>query len=394
MSIQTLIEHGPFIAGTAEPLSGEQREITNPGTGELVGRVTEATAQDADRAVQAARAAFEGWARLGYADRGKVIHACAEAFEAHVDELTPILVAEQGKTIREAKIELHKAADTLEHYAGLSRQVRGISRPQHRHRRRRARAAPPARRRRRDRALELPHDAAVQQARPGLPGRQHRRGQARGHDALHDAAPGRDLQGGRAARRRLQRRSRARAPWSARRWSRTRCVRKVAFTGSTPVGERVHALAAAGSKRVTLELGGSDPMIICDDADLKKAASAAAMGRFYNCGQACLAIKRLYVFESVADEVIEAVAAKAKRLRVGRRQRQRVTARTDAHREAAGDHGAPDRRERGRDPGRRRAPRGPGERLVPRADRRARARQATRRWRARRSSARRCRSGA
>jgi acyl-CoA reductase-like NAD-dependent aldehyde dehydrogenase len=58
-------------------------------------------------------------------------------------------------------------------------------------------------------------------------------------------------------------------------------------------------------------------MIICDDADLAKAASAAAMGRFYNCGQACLAIKRVYVFESVADEVIEAVAAKASRLRIG-----------------------------------------------------------------------------
>ncbi len=127
MSIQTLIEHGPFIGGTAEPLSGEQREITNPGTGELVGRVTDSTAQDADRAVAAAPRRIRDWARLGYADRGKIIHACAEAFEAHVDELTPILVAEQGKTIREAKIELHKAADTLEHYAGLSRQVRGIS---------------------------------------------------------------------------------------------------------------------------------------------------------------------------------------------------------------------------------------------------------------------------
>ena len=94
-------------------------------------------------------------------------------------------------------------------------------------------------------------------------------------------------------------------------------TRKVAFTGSTPTGERVMALAAKGTKRVTLELGGSDPMIICDDADLKKAASAAAMGRFYNCGQACLAIKRVYVFASVADEVIEAIAAKASRLRVG-----------------------------------------------------------------------------
>jgi succinate-semialdehyde dehydrogenase/glutarate-semialdehyde dehydrogenase len=59
-------------------------------------------------------------------------------------------------------------------------------------------------------------------------------------------------------------------------------------------------------------------MIICDDADLAAAASAASMGRFYNCGQACLAIKRVYVFESVADEVIEAVTAKAKRLKVGR----------------------------------------------------------------------------
>ena len=78
------------------------------------------------------------------------------------------------------------------------------------------------------------------------------------------------------------------------------------------------ALAAHGVKRVTLELGGSDPMIICDDADLAAAASAASMGRFYNCGQACLAIKRVYVFESVADEVIESIVDKAKRLKVGR----------------------------------------------------------------------------
>ena len=78
------------------------------------------------------------------------------------------------------------------------------------------------------------------------------------------------------------------------------------------------ALAARGMKRVTLELGGSDPMIICDDSDLAAAASAASMGRFYNCGQACLAIKRVYVFESVADEVIDQITARAKRLKVGR----------------------------------------------------------------------------
>ena len=58
-------------------------------------------------------------------------------------------------------------------------------------------------------------------------------------------------------------------------------------------------------------------MIICDDADLGAAASAASMGRFYNCGQACLAVKRVYVFESVAEQVIEQITAKANRLTVG-----------------------------------------------------------------------------
>jgi len=94
-------------------------------------------------------------------------------------------------------------------------------------------------------------------------------------------------------------------------------VRKVAFTGSTKTGERIMSLASQGTKRLTLELGGSDPLIVCEDADLAKAASAASMGRFYNCGQACLAVKRVYVVDQVADEVIEAIAAKAKKLRIG-----------------------------------------------------------------------------
>ena len=316
MSTQTLIEHGPFIAGVAEPLAGAHREITNPGTGELVGRVTAATAQDADRAVQAASAAFKDWSRRGYADRGAIIHACAEAFEAHVDELTPILVAEQGKTIREAKIELHKAADTLEHYAGLSRQVRGIS----------VHNVDPgvdARVLRRPLGVvaaivpwNFPTTLLCNKLGPAFlagntvvakPADTTPLTTLRLAEIFHEAGlpagvfnvlPGKGSVAGDAL---------VRHP----------LVRKVAFTGSTPIGEQVAAIAAIGSKRVTLELGGSDPMIICDDADLKAAASAAAMGRFYNCGQACLAIKRLYVFESVADEVVAAVAAKAARLRVG-----------------------------------------------------------------------------
>src|SRR5436853_167865 len=80
---------------------------------------------------------------------------------------------------------------------------------------------------------------------------------------------------------------------------------------------RVMASAAATLKHVTLELGGSDPMIVCDDADLDNAVKAAATGRFFNCGQACLAIKRLYLFESIAEDFINQLTARVKKLRVG-----------------------------------------------------------------------------
>ncbi len=94
-------------------------------------------------------------------------------------------------------------------------------------------------------------------------------------------------------------------------------VAKVAFTGSTPVGKHVAELAARGVKRVTLELGGSDPMIVLDDADVDAAVSAASVGRFFNCGQACLAVKRLYVQAPIADEFVEKLLAKVGKLRIG-----------------------------------------------------------------------------
>ena len=110
-------------------------------------------------------------------------------------------------------------------------------------------------------------------------------------------------------------------------------VAKVAFTGSTPVGKHVAELAARGVKRVTLELGGSDPMIVLDDADVDAAVSAASVGRFFNCGQACLAVKRLYLHEAIADEFVEKLSARSTGSRSGPgrprgRRSGRCTART------------------------------------------------------------------
>jgi acyl-CoA reductase-like NAD-dependent aldehyde dehydrogenase len=312
----TALERGIFLDGAVQPIADETLRIVNPGTGELVGRATRADAAAVDAAVRSAHAAFADWSRRGYADRGDVLRAGAEAFRDYVEELIPGLVAEQGKTVREARIELRKAAETLEHYAGLAKEVRA---------------------------------AYVHGLDPGVDGRVLRKplgvvaaivpwnfpttllanklGPAFvcGNTVVAkpaDTTPFTTL--------RLAEILTAAGlppgvlnvvtgtgPETGEALITHPLTRKVAFTGSTPTGERVMALAAKGTKRITLELGGSDPMIVCDDADLARAASAASMGRFYNCGQACLAIKRVYVFESVADEVIEAIAAKAKRLRVG-----------------------------------------------------------------------------
>jgi succinate-semialdehyde dehydrogenase/glutarate-semialdehyde dehydrogenase len=315
-TIPTALERGIFLDGSAQPIEGATLEILNPGTGELVGRATAASTEQVDVAVRAAHAAFPAWARLGYTDRGKILQACAEAFEAHVDELVPLLVAEQGKTIREAKIELHKAADTLAHYAGMQKEVRGVyvhglatgvdGRVLRRPLGVVAAIVP----------WNFPTTLLCNKLGPGLlcgntfvakPADTTPFTTLRLAEILTEAGlpPG------------VLNVVTGTGPEAGEALVRHPLVRKVAFTGSTPTGERVAALAAAGSKRVTLELGGSDPMIICDDADLAKAASAASMGRFYNCGQACLAIKRVYVFESVADEVIEAIATKANKLRLG-----------------------------------------------------------------------------
>ncbi|MCS6768035.1 MAG: NAD-dependent succinate-semialdehyde dehydrogenase [Candidatus Nitrosocaldus sp.] len=94
-------------------------------------------------------------------------------------------------------------------------------------------------------------------------------------------------------------------------------VDAVTFTGSVEVGARVASRAAMHVKKCVLELGGSDPFIVLDDADIDKASSAAVKGRFINNGQSCIASKRFIVMRSVAKEFIESFARKAERMRVG-----------------------------------------------------------------------------
>jgi succinate-semialdehyde dehydrogenase/glutarate-semialdehyde dehydrogenase/succinyl-CoA reductase len=94
-------------------------------------------------------------------------------------------------------------------------------------------------------------------------------------------------------------------------------INAVTFTGSVPVGAKVAQRATSQIKKTVLELGGSDPFIVCEDADIEKASNGAVKGRFINCGQSCIASKRFIVVKNVANEFIEKFVLKTEKLKVG-----------------------------------------------------------------------------
>ncbi len=313
MSTQAVAEAGAFIAGAAHQNGGPPLPITNPADGRVFAEVASATAADVDAAVSAAREAFGEWSARAVSKRGELLAAGARNVREHIDELVPLLTREQGKTLRDSRIELNRAVETLEHYAGLSKALRGAFTPH----------------------LDPNTDGMVLRRPLGVVAAIvpwnfpttllcNKLGPAlvAGNTVVAKPADTTPLTTLRFVELLglppgVVNVVTGTGPDVGEALVTHPDVRKVAFTGSTKTGERIMQLASGGTKRLTLELGGSDPLIICEDADLAKAASAASMGRFYNCGQACLAVKRVYVVESVADEVIEAITAKAKKLRIG-----------------------------------------------------------------------------
>lgn len=94
-------------------------------------------------------------------------------------------------------------------------------------------------------------------------------------------------------------------------------INAVTFTGSVPIGAKVAQRATSQVKKTVLELGGSDPFIVCEDADIEKSSDGALKGRFINCGQSCIASKRFIVVKDIANEFIEKFVQKAEKLSVG-----------------------------------------------------------------------------
>jgi succinate-semialdehyde dehydrogenase/glutarate-semialdehyde dehydrogenase len=306
-----------IIAGEQRDASdGGTTEIRNPATGELVDRVAAATQKDVNAAIDAAESAFRKWSAVPPPQRADILFKGAHLIIDREKDLSRLLTQEQGKPLREAVLEIRRFAHTLEHYAGLAKSIRGGYVPALDDRRYGMIVKKPIGVCGSIVPWNFPVSLLGNKIGPALVTGNTVVVKPAGSTPLTDVQVVSILNEAGLPPGVLNI-----VPGPAGVVGETLLkdprVRKIGFTGATATGKHVMEVAAQNVKRVTLELGGSDPMIVCDDADLDEAVSAASVGRFFNCGQACLAIKRLYLFEKIYDQFVSKLSAKAEKLRVG-----------------------------------------------------------------------------
>ncbi len=300
-------------------------EVRNPATGEVVDQVPKGNAKDVEQAIQAAENAFKEWADVTAEDRGKMLMNACELIKQKSGEIAQLLTKEQGKTLFEAGLEIHHLVHGLEFYAGLASKVRGSHVP-------------------------LPQKGAYGMVirQPigvcggivpwnfplTLMGTKLGPALAAGNTIIIKPASTTPLATLLAVEQ-IQKatygegKQQKTLPKGAvnvvtgpggivgEEILRNPRIRRIAFTGSTPVGKHVMEVAGREIKRVTLELGGSDPMIVMEDANVDLAVKMADIGRFFNCGQMCLGVKRLFLQESIAEGFIGKLAEILKTKTVG-----------------------------------------------------------------------------
>src|SRR5262245_39851995 len=306
-----------FIAGeSAGSNSGQTYDVINPATGELVDSAPKGTESDARAAIDSAYTAFPAWSETSAESRAQMIVKGIEAVKKELPELAVLLTKEQGKPLGDAQREIEHFLHGMNFYAGLASKIRGSY-------------VPLPDKTMYGMVLKQPVGvvgAIVPWNFPiTLMGTKVGPALAAGCTVVVKPASTTPL----TTLRIIELLNQAGLPKGVlnvvtgpggvvgEEILMNPKVARVAFTGESKTGKHVMEVAGSRMKRVTLELGGSDPMIVCEDADIDKALTGASVGRFYNCGQACLAVKRLYVVESVYDQFVEKLVGKVQRLNVG-----------------------------------------------------------------------------
>ena len=306
-----------FIDGQWRPGStGRTIAVTDPATGEEIGRLAHAERADLDNALGAVERGFRLWSATGVFERYRIMRRAAELLRDRADAIAAIMTREQGKPLAEARGETLAAADIIDWFAEEGRRAYGQIIP--------ARAAGVT-----QMALKLPVGPAAAFTPWNFP--------------INQVV--RKLSGALAAGCSIIVKAPEETPASPAEL--IRCfadagvpagavnlvygvpaeiseyliahpvIRKISFTGSTPVGKHLAALAGQHMKRATMELGGHAPVIVCEDADIARAASIMAGSKLRNAGQVCVSPTRFLVQGAAYEPFLDDFSAALAGARVG-----------------------------------------------------------------------------
>lgn len=286
-------------------------DVLNPATERVIAQAPDASIDDLDKAVAAARTAFPRWAATPIEERRLVLQWVADAIETNVAQLKRLLTAEQGKPLADAEAEILRAAEWLRGVCGLDLPVRVNADSSDRHSETRrmplgvvgaitpwnfpvllvAFKIGPA---------LLAGNTVVLKPSPFTPLTTLRIGELIAEHlppGVLNIVSGGDMVG----------------PWITAHPG----IDKISFTGSSQTGRRVMQSASGTLKRLTLELGGNDPAIVLPDADVDAIVEPLFWSAFRNTGQVCIATKRLYIHKDVYGPMCDAMVAYAQTVRVG-----------------------------------------------------------------------------
>jgi phenylacetaldehyde dehydrogenase len=305
-----------------EAASGKTFPTYNPATGEVLANIAAGDKEDINRAVKAARAAFESgpWSKISPSERGRLIWKLGDLLEKHAEEFAQLESLDNGKPLKIARIaDLPLAVDHFRYYAGWSTKIEGNTINLGLQKQGKFHAytvREPVGVVGQIIPWNFPLLMAAWKLAPALatgctvvlkPAEQTPLTALRLGELIMEAGfpegvvnivPGYGETAGAALAAHPD-------------------VDKVAFTGSTEVGKLILQAAAGNLKKVSLELGGKSPNIILDDADVSTAIPGAASAIFFNHGQCCCAGSRLFVDKKIFDEVVDGIAQDASKIRVG-----------------------------------------------------------------------------
>jgi succinate-semialdehyde dehydrogenase/glutarate-semialdehyde dehydrogenase len=290
--------------------------VINPANGDEIGRVAYAGKYDLDKALLAAQSGFEVWSKYTAVERSRIMRKAASRLREQADQISLILTQEQGKPLAEAKVELMAAVDVIVWMAVESMRIYGRIIPSRNLLARQMVTKEPVGPVAAFTPWNFPVTQVVRKLSAAL---------ATGCSIIIKASEETPASPAALVQAFLD----AGIPNGviglvygdpaeiSNYLITDPIIRKVSFTGSTAVGKQLASLAGSHMKRVTMELGGHAPVIICDDADIDLAVKAMVGAKFRNAGQVCISPSRFYVQKSVSERYVEAFTNAVAAINVG-----------------------------------------------------------------------------